>query len=199
MIFEFNHTQEAELTYQLRLLPITHKLLALPKELKDNEVNITKPITWNQKEIGYKLLQYFALTEDPDSPYYKYPYESRCNEVKKILFQNNQKLEEYLTNPTYKSFCEIVKPLLVTPEQRMVDSYFRKIEEIQMVLDNNVCTMENIDAVVTVMTKLDKVIELGKKLKAEVENKKTGKSRGNAELSLIESGILGMLEKQNNE
>jgi hypothetical protein len=59
--------------------------------------------------------------------------------------------------------------------------------------------MENIDAVVTVMTKLDKVIELGKKLKAEVENKKTGKSRGNAELSLIESGILGMLEKQNNE
>lgn len=187
MIFEFSTLNEAELTYKLKVLPVTHKLLALPKELKDEDVNILAPLQLNRKTIGFKLLQYFALIEDPDSPYYYHPYDSRKQMVEDVVF-DNKKEKDYVNNKVYLEFVDTLKPLLVIKEQEMLDTYYLKLEEIQELLKENKITIENMELIMNSMAKLDKLFELGDKLKSKLESKKNAsKTRGNIELSAVES------------
>ena len=146
------------------------------------------------KKIANNALRYIALMYDPDSPYSNKLPEDRnfylMKEIYSFTPSENNKLPDELENLSslFVNAVDEFKSLVITPEQRLLEGYKSKYEQILYLWENTEITDENIVRLAKDLPKiLSDNIDLYAKLNSKINEKKIdSRNRGDVKNSFLD-------------
>ncbi len=198
-LFELKE-KKVEINMQILVVPELHALLYYESKHKQKG--------FDPDSIGYKAIIYLGLYHDFDSPYHSLAPDAKRLELTRICFEQGEhktqkiRIEGLFNSKEFKEADYKIRELIQMPEERTLDIFLNKLDEIQNWIQGVNVNEENIKIVFDAMEKLPKNFKILEELKNSIRERKgsgSGNTFGGRELSFLEKqGAVNMDEKPEN-